>query len=101
MTTTKSIDERIRQKAREELKTDIGQKFKAAYSLLTEQGPLSTEIIKHNGTSCTAWTCLEAAEKAIFSAMAAKAEERAVSDFLAKIDELQYQIDSLASEYRD
>jgi hypothetical protein len=100
MATTKSIDERIREKARADLKKDIGERFKRAYEALMGAGALSTGVKKHDGSDCTAWGCLEAAEEAIFNYLVQKVEEKAVAEFLTKIDSLQDQVDSLAQDYR-
>ena len=94
----KSLEERIREKARKTLKDNIDTAAQSL-ALFTHFG-YSVEVpslLNDNGKPVQVWEALAAVKERIFKELVAKYEDEAIAEFVAKVDELQTQVDELKS----
>lgn len=91
---TKTIEERIRKAARDELMGELNKvaqplrnKLQLGHALPTKYG--------------SAHTVLEEIVNALFEQLKEKREERAIEEFLSKVNSLQSQVDELREQFAD
>lgn len=87
--TTETIDSKIRERARTELRKNIDGLFEPLRDLCAVGSPIATELKNRNGDVLNAATCLTAAFNALVAHHTTKAEQRAVESFLHRFDELE------------
>jgi len=92
MSTVDSIDERIRLKAANELRARLRQAFTHVHEATYYIGGNKLTAVS------TVRDALDAIEKSAFESRIKAEEEKAVSEFLRKVDSLQEQIDGLRDE---
>lgn len=96
-TTTKTIDERIREKARKELLQNIDAAFLPATRMIGScgQSTMVAGYAREEGRPAYASDNMAAIKKAVFSALVDSAEERAVAEFIQQVDTLQDQLNDI------
>lgn len=94
---TKTLDDRIREKARAELRNQIDGDAKKFYAWIGKSGQWPSIKVgpKDQQVSVGCSDAFRLITEAIFAAQAPNAEKAAVEQFLSKVDSLQEQVDEL------
>jgi hypothetical protein len=96
------MDERIREKARKALAVEIGAALKPLYDKMRGADQSHTLVVtSHDGTKnvkvcMNVWAQLRETQENLVALLAPAAGEAAVAEFIAKVESLQEQIDSLS-----
>ncbi len=100
--TTQSMDEKIREKARKALAVEIDNAINPLYEKMRGENQSHILVVtSRDGTGnvekhINVWTQLREAQINLVELLAPAAGEAAVAEFIAKVESLQEQIDSLS-----
>jgi 4'-phosphopantetheinyl transferase EntD len=99
MTTVHTLDERLRRKALEDLEKEVNALFLNVQREFRGADPQElSRAAKHTSVSFRASTLIEALKKALYKALAPAREQKAIDDFLSRLDALGSQVDQLRDE---
>lgn len=99
--TTETLESRIREKARKELESEISNAFHKVEKLANFTHVIETDLVNSNLTAGTPYMVhelVDAIKRALLKRRSPSREEAAVSDFLAKVESLQGEIEQLRAE---
>ncbi len=88
---TKTIDERIREKAQQELKNKISIALAPAIALSVNQGRIETALY-FNQNKVSVRDALQHVSDSLFSFYAKHHEEEAIKAFLKKVEDIEAQV---------
>ena len=99
MTTVHTLDERLRRKALEDMEKEVNALFLNVQREFRGADP-QVQLKTSNDTSVSfrASTLIEALKKALYQALAPAREQKAIDDFLSRLDSLGSQVDQLRDE---
>lgn len=95
MATVTTLDEKIREKARNDLKDRIHAAFSQG---LREMSMGYQVMIAIDGKQVSAFTTIEIIENKIFEMKVVEAERKAIDEFVRKVETLQDQVAELANQ---
>lgn len=94
--TAKTIDERIRERADRSLKAEIDSALAPLEKLYNSViGSIDLPVRNESGSNLTLGPVIQIIRQAVFETKRDKSQEKALADFLSKIDGLQDQIDEV------
>lgn len=95
----KTIDEKIREKALEELRTEVKDAFKGAYAAYRQHhGYIATELRNKGGNYHSVDEVLNIARDAIIEAMREGRQNKAVDAFMDKVEHLGEELQDLRNQ---
>lgn len=97
MSKAKTIDEKIRERALEDLKAEAEQASRAFLKQLSS-GTYTIpklDLLDAHGKQVSVREAIDAIERAIVEAKATTIQDKAVADFIKKVDSFQDQLDEL------
>jgi hypothetical protein len=93
--TMKTIDERIRERAQQDLHNALDSAFAPIRRLSSSHNIFVAGLKDENGNGVTISSVIASLFSSLYADHCQWVEEKAITEFLAKIDGIQYQVDEL------